>query len=208
MKYKKIIFIAVESLDQQFLSHYNPQIPNATPNLDNLISQYPHMDEFYPSGTYTLMGLSAALCGQTNNDKTQSDQNYNCAPEILSKAGYKTEYIHGDTKYYVGDNLHFKKFGFDSIFAKEDFELKFPDFKKTNSSLYSSWGYTDNFVLDEAIDRLKQAKPDDKVFLTLSTIDTHAAGGRCYYPRTAADPKNPMLFSIECFDRVLGEFMD
>jgi len=104
--------------------------------------------------------------------------------------------------------MYFKKFGFDSIFGKEDFALKFPDFQKTHSSLYGTWGYTDNFVFDEAVERLKQAKPDDKLFLGLLTVDTHVAGGRCYYPHTANDPENPLLFSIQCFDRVFGEFID
>jgi len=205
---KKIVLVVVESLNQEFLSRYNPKIPNATPNLDSLFKQYPHIDEFYPSGPYTLHGLSSMLCGHTNGKMVMENVGFSCAPELLSKTGFKNEFIRGATKYYVGENLHFKKFGFDTIFAKEDFEKKFPDFIKTHSSLYGTWGYTDNYVFDEAIERLKQAKPDDKLFLTLLTVDTHVAGGRCYYKKTDSDPQNPLLFSIECFDRVFGEFYD
>lgn len=205
---KKIVLVVAESLNQSFLSQYNDQIPGATPNLDRLILQHSSIGGFYPSGPYTLQGLSTMLCGHTNSRQTQLNPDHVCTPKQLLEAGFDTEFIRGASKYYVGENIHFNKFGFDSITAKEELTEKFPDFKEAHSGEYKSWGYTDNFVFDEAVDRLKNSQSEDKLFLTLLTVDTHIPGGRCAYERTENDPENPLLFSINCFDRVFGEFMD
>jgi len=206
--YKKIIFIVAESLSQQFLSGYNPELPGMTPALDKLIDTYPHLDAFYPSGYFTLQGLAASLCGHTNLDQSLNRESHDCVPKILKEAGYQTEFIRGASKYYVEENVSFKKMGYDTLFAKEEMTEKYPEFTVAQPKLYKSWGYTDNYVFDEAIDRLKKAKPNDKLLLTLLTLDTHVPGGRCSYAKTPEDPQDPILFSVHCLDRVLGEFMD
>ena len=205
---KKIVLVVVESLNQSFLSYYNDEIPGATPNLDRFFEEYSSIDKFYPSGPYTLQGLSTVLCGHTSSRQTLKNPDYLCIPKLLSDAGYENEFIRGASKYYVGENLHFKKFGYDTIFAKEDFEQKYPDYKKDRPNLYKTWGYTDDYVFNEAIERLKNSQPNDKLLLTLLTVDTHVSGGRCAYEKTENDPENPLLFSIQCFDRVFGEFID
>lgn len=204
---KKIVLIVAESLNQAFLSHYNPEIAGATPNLDGLFKRFPHIDDFYPSGPYTLQGVGSLLCGHTYANLTRTSPSFACAPKLMAEAGFKNEFIRGTSKYYVGENIYFKKFGFETLFGKEDFEKKSPEFAETHKAFYQTWGYTDNYVFDEAISRLKAAGPDDKLFLTLLTVDTHAVGGRCAYPKTANDPENPLLFSLQCFDRVFGEFI-
>ncbi len=205
---KKIILVVVESLNQNFLSHYNDEIAGATPNLDRLFEDYPSIDAFYPSGPYTLQSLSTMLCGHTNSQQAQQSPGHVCAPKLLADAGYRNEFIRGASKYYVGENLHFKKFGYDTIFAKEELEQKYPDFKEQRADLYNTWGYTDDYLFDEAVEQLKNSQPEEKLFLTLLTVDTHVSGGRCAYPKTNADPKDPLLFSIRCFDRVFGEFIE
>lgn len=206
--FKKIVLVVVESLSQQFLSKYNPEIPDSTPTLDKLLEEYPHLDSFYPSGSYTLHGLAASLCGHSNLDQTIENTSHDCAPKILESNGYKTEFIRGATKYYVGENTTFKKFGYGTIFAKEEFARQFPAFTKDNPKLYKSWGYTDNYVFDEGFERLKAAKPNDKLLLTLLTLDTHVPGGRCSMPPPPEDPENPTLYSVNCLDQLLGQFMD
>lgn len=206
--FKKIILVVVESLSQQFLSKYNSEIPVSSPRLDQLMAEYPHLDAFYPSGSFTLHGLASSLCGHPNLDQTLKNPTHECVPKLLKAAGYATEFIRGATKYYVEENVHFKKFGFDSVFAKEEFAKQFPAFIEEKSKLYKGWGYTDNYIFDEGIDRLKKAKPNDKLLLTLLTLDTHVPGGRCSYGQTPQDPEYPVLFSVHCFDRVFGEFMD
>ena len=205
---KKIVLIVIESLDKEFLSYYNPKLPISTANLDQVFQEYPHIDEFYPSGPYTLHALGAMLCGHTNIDQTTKNPNHICIPEILADSGYKNEYIQGISKYYLKKPVHFDKFGFETIFAKEEMEEKFPEFKETHYKLYKGWGYTDNYVFNEAIERLKNTKPEDKLFLTLLTVDLHYPGGRCSYEKTEKDPEDPLLFSIDCLDRVFGEFME
>jgi len=205
--YRKIILIVLESFNQQFLSKYNDQIPGTTPNLDRFFSEYPHLDAFYPSGSFTLHGLASMLCGHTNLKRSETDPKLECAPKLLSQAGYKTEFIRGATKYYVEENVRFKKFGYQSITAKEELAKKYPEFKTTHKPLYKSWGYTDNYVLKEMTDRLKAAKPKDKLFLTALTLDTHVPGGRCYREPTPEDPEDPILFSAKCFDEYFSQFL-
>jgi|GEM_PF-3191825 len=205
---KKIVLVVVESLNQDFISYYNNKITGATPYLDGLFKKHPHIDDFYPSGPFTLHGLASMLCSHTNLKQTTVNGEYACIPKLLAEQGFETEFIRGATKYYIGENVKFKKFGFNTQFGKEDFEKKFPEFKKTHPELYKTWGYTDNYVFDEAVERLKESRPDDQLFLTLLTVDTHAAGGRCFYEKTDSDPGNPLLFSIQCFDKVLEKFIE
>lgn len=205
---KKIVLVIAESLDQQFFSPYNPKLKGYTPNLEKLFQIYSHLDEFYPSGPYTLQGVSSIACGHTNGAQAQNIPAHECAPKLLAENGFKTELIRGASKYYVGENLHFSKFGFQSTTAKEEFEKKYPEFIEKRPELHKIWGYSDQYIFNEAIERLKQSPPDEKLFLTLLTVDTHVAGGRCSYERTEKDPEDNLLFSIQCFDRVFGEFVE
>ena len=134
--FRKIVLIVLESVDQQFLSRYNDQIPGTSPEIDKLIDEYPHLDDFYPSGTFTLHGLAASVCGHTNLNQTMENPNHDCVPHIFKNAGYTTEFIRGATKYYVGENITFKKLGYETVFAKEEFAKKYPEFKKTHETLY------------------------------------------------------------------------
>jgi phosphoglycerol transferase MdoB-like AlkP superfamily enzyme len=206
--YNKIVLIVAESLSQQFLSNYNPKLPGMTPALDQLMDDYPHLDAFYPSGYFTLQGVTASLCGHSNLDQSLQRKSHVCVPKILKDAGYKTEFIRGATKYYVEEDVSFKKMGYDTLFAKEEMAKKYPEFIVTQPKLYKTWGYTDNYVFDEAIDRLKKAKPNEKMMLTLLTLDMHVPGGRCSRAKTAEDPEDPILFSVHCLDQEIGTFMD
>ena len=197
---KKIILIVAESFNKEFLSYYNPELPITTTYLDRLFQQNPHIDEFYPSGPYTLHALGAMLCGHTNIKQTSENTNHVCISKLLADAGYKNEYIQGISKFDIKKPVHFNKFGFENIFAREEMEQKYPEFKETHYELYKGWGYTDNYVFNEALDRLKKSKPEDKLFLTLLTVDTHYPGGRCSYEKTEKDPEDPLLFSIDCFN--------
>ncbi len=202
----KIVLIAVESLSQTLLSRYNEEIPNVTPFLDGLIENNPHIDEFYPSGTYTLFGLASILCSHTNTSMVQKDADYECLPNLLQKAGYWTEFIRGFSKYYVRENIFFDKIGYDTITALEEFDEMYPNFKNERPDLYDSWGFSDDYLFDEVIVRLKE-KRDDSLFLTVLTVDTHVAGGRCYRERTKSDHENDVLFSVNCFDSVVKDFI-
>jgi len=202
---KKVVMIVLENTNQSFLSRYNSEIPGTTPFIDSLIDRYPHLDAFYPSGTYTLYGLSSLLCSHINTARMQKDSGYECLPNLLKKAGYLTEFIRGFSKYYVHENVFFNKIGFDSITALEDFDKEFPHFKTDRPDLYGTWGFSDNYLFDEVIKQLKD-KPDEKQFLTILTVDTHATGGRCYRKKTDSDNKNDVLFSVGCTDTVLKDF--
>jgi len=204
---KKIVLIVTESLSQLFLSHYNPELQNSTPFIDQLIDNNPHMDTFYPSGTYTIFGLASLLCSHTNLNLLRKDENYNCLPNILNKNHYWTEFIRGFSKYYIGENVFFNKMGYKTITAQEDFNKKFPDFKNKRPDLYNKWGFSDDYLFNEVIHRLKEKK-DEKLFLTVLTVDTHANGGRCYKNIEKKESENPVLFSVKCFDSALKDFFE
>jgi phosphoglycerol transferase MdoB-like AlkP superfamily enzyme len=202
---KKIVLITAESVNNSMLSRYNGKISGATPFIDSLIGKYPHMDYFYPSGTFTLYGLNALLCGNTSTTRPMKDGNYECLPNLMKKAGYFNEFIRGFSKYYVGENVFFKKIGYDAITAMEEFDKKYPGFKNERPDLYKTWGFSDNYPFDEIIERLKKKK-NEKLFLTALTVDTHAGSARCYRKKTKDDSKNNALFSLGCFDEVLADF--
>ncbi len=207
--FKKIVLIVAESLNQDFLSHYNPQIKGSSPFLDQLLENQTHLDEFYPSGPFTLHGLQAMLCGHTHLENGLRNIGHECMPKLISRAGYRTEFIRGFTKYYLGENLHFSKFGFQSITAKEELEEEFPEFASQRPDLAKGWGFSDDYVFNEALERLRSAKPEDKLFLSLLTVDTHTPGGRCYQPDPtfSVEPNHPVLESVRCLDEALKHFI-
>lgn len=205
---KKIVLIVAESLNSDFLSYYNDQIPAVSPTIDGLLSQYPHVDDFYPSGPFTIHGLSAMLCGHTNMNYGRKLSAHVCVPELLKDAGFHTEFIRGVSKYYIGENLAFSKFGFERIIGKEDMDLLYPDFASTRPADYKTWGYTDNFVFDTALDRLRNSPEAEKLFLTLLGVDTHVPGGRCYDERHPAPSEDPVLYSVSCFDQYVSDFLN
>ena len=203
---KKIVLIVLESFNQSFMSYYNSEIPETTPFVDSLIEKYPHIDDFYPSGPYTLQGVSSLLCSHTNLYETNSAIEHVCMPQLLSQNSYSPEFIRSGSRYYMGENLIFNKFGYQKIRGTEDFNIEFPDFKKNRPDLYNTWGFSDNFTYDDAIKRLKQSSKEEKLFLTLLPHDTHAPGGRCYAPKTDDDLENPILYSMHCSDNYLKDF--
>ena len=205
---KKIILIVAESLNQDFISYYNSQIPEVTPYIDSLLQKYPHIDNFYPSGPYTLHGVSSSVCGHTNLKNTSKNPAFFCTPKLLQEKGFSTEFIRGAKKYYLGENITFQKFGFQKITAKEELNEKYPDFKNKRSDLYSTWGFSDNYIFNEAVERLKNSRTEEKMFLTLLLVDTHTPGGRCFREKQKDDPKDPILFSVHCLDNALQNFMD
>lgn len=200
----KIVLVVAESLNSSFISHYNSQIPEITPTIDSLIEDYSDVPEFYPSGPFTIHGLHAMLCGHTNLDYGRKYIQHECVPRLLKEAGYKTEFIRGTSKYYISENVTFDKFGFEELIAKEDLDLLYPDFKDTHPGHYNTWGYTDNFLFDEAISKLRT---EDKIFLTLLGVDMHMPGGRCFESTRDPNELEPILYSVSCFDKYVEDFL-
>lgn len=60
--YERVVFIVFESLHRDFLSFYNKSLPGqVSPFLDELLGQYPHLNNWYTSAMPTTYGINAML---------------------------------------------------------------------------------------------------------------------------------------------------
>ena len=175
---KKIILIVAQSLNQNFLSHYNNQLSSqTTPVLDGLIKEYPHIDDFYPSSLSSIGGFSSLLCGHTNKEYATKNSNQACIPVLLAEKDFQTEVI-GDLS--AKQKPLWDKFGFNTFTSLAEEKTKFP--------------------FEKALNRLKNSPADEKFFLTLVLPDLSTPIKEC-------EGKH-VLSKVNCEDERLGQFMD
>lgn len=173
--YKRVIFIAQESLSGKYLHAYNPNIPaQATPEWDALLQQYPSTT--LSSVTLsTLYGLSVIFSSHPFVWLNYTHDYPISLVKNLKASGYQTTFIRGADETYMDEHLLFQKAGFDSVIGSNYFNTR-DDYKK----YVDWWGLTDRKLFDYTVEYLKEHK-DEKVFLTLLTVDTHVPLGRLDY---------------------------
>ena len=150
--FNKVIMIVLESFAYEYIHAVNSDIPaEASPFLDYLINNYPHMDNFYTSDFPSLQGFNVILSSKIPFDETNHiKQEYNLASLFESKYSDSTWFLRGSSKVYGNEELTVKKvFGFSNLIGYEDLAKKYPE------PVGFVWGYLDDVLYDKAYDILK-----------------------------------------------------
>ncbi|MCQ2377742.1 MAG: sulfatase-like hydrolase/transferase [Victivallaceae bacterium] len=199
-RFDRIIIIAVESLDLDFIGAANPAMPSGiTPVLDGLFARYPRLVHYYCGGQPTSWGLNSLLASRLDYQRdVQSHRNASLV-SVAREKGFDTAY-YSSCRGSFGDNrARYKKlFRFDELFFMEDWVKKHP------GSTRSEWGITDRDLLHFTIDELKKKK-GRKFLAVISTMDTHPL----YHSDIPfGNGQDPFLDALHSTDRNLGVFLD
>ncbi len=204
--YKKIVMIVFESLHAEFIHFYNQKnIPaGTTPFLDSLLSQYPHMDNYYTSAMPTSRGLNAMFMSQLEYWSQFSAQYHHDTLFSLAKQHYDMDslLIRGITEHYEDELRQFKSaFKLGGLWGKETLEKKYP--------LPFFWGFNNDAVYQEGLDFLAK-NPDKPQFLILKTLDLHQpapfAGNKSdTFPEAIKNHPEPTIKALHWADSLLAD---
>lgn len=172
--YNQVILITIESLHRDFLHSYNSNVPQeATVFLDSLVSQYPHLDNYFTSAMPTRQGLNAILTSQLDLRPEFSIQQReeNLFTILQNQAKMEGFFISPVMGEYNSDYLYFPRlYKMHHFIGGEHLEQRYLNRRK--DSFFQSWGYDDTTVYLEGLRLLEQQK-EKPTFLVLTTIDSH-----------------------------------
>ena len=207
--FDRIIIIAVESLDYDFIGGSNPRMPEGiTPELDRIGQENISMSNYYSASLPTSWGLNSMLLSRLDYEKDRFIR----LPSFFTIArekGYYTWYFSAASGLF-GNNRQVYQNLFDAdklwFFEEWNKDYKFDKF--------SDWGVSDEMLFEGVYQELKRS--GKKRFAALiSTIDTHP-------PYSAADKimekgsgdgektrfPGKFLPVLHNTDRCIGKFVD
>ena len=195
-KYNRIIVIAVESLDLDYIHAFNPAMPaDATPYLDELAKKYPVFRNYFSGAQPTSCAFTSMVLSRMNFDDDLRLGSISLNDE-LRKLGWKSVYI-SPTNGKLFDNKrdYAATFWFDKMYFLEDLGRK----------AETKWGLTDATLLDCAV-KILEAETAEKAITFISTMDLHNPYMRSGPAKNQAEPV-PFLASLRCTDANLRQFI-
>lgn len=219
--FDRIIIVAVESLDHDFIRANNPRMPaGITPNLDRLTRQYPSMKNYFTAAQPTSWGLTAMLMSRLDYEQERKRDNESLF-SIAAEHGYRSIYFSAASGSF-GDNrrLYRDLFRPDRQFFLEEWK-KLRKFEQE-----TAWGISDATLFRGVYEELRKLA-GQKFIAVISTMDTHppyftgkeeaekgkkagtktaGSGGRTVKSKPPFD--SPFLRALHQTDRQIGRFVD
>ena len=166
--FNKVIMIVLESFALEYIHAINSDIPSeASPYLDYLLNNYPHLNNFYTSDFPSLQGFNAILSSKVPYDESSSiNQYYNLAALFEKKYPDSTWFLRGSSRVYGNEDKVIKRiFGFFNLIGYEDLAQKYKE------PLGFVWGYLDDILYDMAFD-IQKNKPNNR-FMVIKLLNQH-----------------------------------
>ena len=198
-----LVIILQESLGATFVQSLGG-VP-VTPNLEKLKEQGIWLEQLYATGTRSVRGIEAVTAGfqPTPSESTVklslSQKNFFTLAALLGKQGYSTEFIYGGESHFDNMRGFFLDNGFQQIIEEKDFK---------NPVFVSSWGVSDEDLLNKTHDQLLAHHASGKPFFTLAFSSSNHApfefpDGRIeLYEQPKATDNNAVKYA----DYAIGEF--
>ena len=142
-----LVIILEESLGAEFVASLGGA--PVTPNLGRLAGEGLWFDQLYATGTRSVMGIEAVVCGYPPTPARsvvklgKSQKDFFTLADLLSKKGYDTRFIYGGDSNFDNMKGFFLHNGFQKVIDEKDFDH--PKFK-------GSWGVSDQDLFDKAHD--------------------------------------------------------
>ena len=199
---RKILVLAVESLDYDYLHACNPGIPEGiTPFLDSLSQQYLSFRNYFTGSQPTSWALDCIFLSRPDFTRDLALKNESLC-DILREKGWSTWYFSPSSGFCFENGRDYRK-----LFRPEHavfLEEFFRDFGFKGSHY---WGLGDDQLFDGAF-RLLSERAGERFFCVISTIDLHD-------PYTVSGPAaslkstgNRFLDALRSTDRNLQHFLD
>jgi phosphoglycerol transferase MdoB-like AlkP superfamily enzyme len=165
-----VVVLLVESLSAEYVGAVN-DFPGYTPFLDSLAKESYFYKFNFANSRRSIEGLPAVVCGlpaimaEPIITSEFSNNRYQCLPNLLSRRGYSTYFLHGAHN----GSMHFDTFskiaGFETFVGLNEYPKDDP------SDLDPDWGVLDEPMLQYAVKMMDQApKP---AFMTVFTLSSH-----------------------------------
>lgn len=166
--FDRIIIIAMESFDYQFIRRNNKNMPEKlTPNLDRFSEQYPSMENYFTAAQPTSWGLNAIICSRLEYQNDKFIPNSESMFQAAKKQGFHTYYFAASSGLFEGNKKYYKQiFQPDTICFFEEFIEKY-QYQKEHY-----WGLSDRALFDGVLKELKSGK-ENRFIAVVSTINSH-----------------------------------
>ena len=198
-----LVIILQESLGATFVESLGGT--PVTPNLEKLKEQGIWFEQLYATGTRSVRGIEAVTSGfaPTPADSTvklsKSQKNFFTLAALLKKQGYNTEFIYGGESHFDNMRGFFTSNGFDHITDQKDYK---------NPVFVSSWGVSDEDLLNKTHEQLLAHHKSGKPFFTLAFSSSNHAPFEFPDGRITLyeQPKTTDNNAVKYVDYTLGEF--
>lgn len=198
-----LVIILQESLGATFVESLGG-VP-VTPNIERLKEQGIWFEQLYATGTRSVRGIEAVTAGfaPTPADSTvklsKSQKNFFTLAALLEKRGYNTEFIYGGESHFDNMRSFFTGNGFNHIVEQKDYK---------NPAFVSSWGVSDEDLLNKTHEQLLAHHKTGKPFFTLAFSSSNHApfefpDGRI---ELYEQPKGTDNNAVKYADYAIGEF--
>ena len=198
-----LVIILQESLGATFVESLGGT--PVTPNLEKLKEQGIWFEQLYATGTRSVRGIEAVTAGfaPTPADSTvklsKSQKNFFTLAALLEKRGYNTEFIYGGESHFDNMRSFFTGNGFNNIVEQKDYK---------NPVFISSWGVSDEDLLNKTHEQLLAHHKTGKPFFTLAFSSSNHApfefpDGRI---ELYEQPKGTDNNAVKYADYAIGEF--
>lgn len=203
-RFDRIVIIALESLDLEFVRRANPAMPEGvTPNLDRLTAEYPSMTNFFCSAQPTSWGLTGMLmsCFDYERELDEAEKRPSLF-SVASRLGYATCYFSPMSGVFADNRRCYGElFAPVRQYYLEEWSQKY------GMRRSSKWGMRDDELYSCALREMRSWK-NRRFVVLVSTMDTH-------WPYSSAgigDAEKarfptPFLRALHMADRHLGEFL-
>lgn len=164
---RKIIVIAVESLDFAFLRANNPAMPEGiTPFMDSLSQQYLSFRNYFTGSQPTSWAMDCIFLSRPDYTRDLALKNVSIC-DILREKGWPTWYFSPASGYCFDNGRDYRRiFRPEYTVYQEEFFLTF-GYKGTHY-----WGLGDDQMFDGTF-RFLTERAGDRFFCVISTIDLH-----------------------------------
>ncbi|MGO3891056.1 MAG: LTA synthase family protein [Paenalcaligenes sp.] len=197
-----IVIIVEESLGAQFVGNLGGQ--DLTPNLDKLSQEGWNFRRAYATGTRSVRGLEALVCGfpPSASDAvlrlSGAQQNFFTLAQGLKSLNYRSHFIYGGEAHFDNMKGFFMGNGFDELHERAQFK---------DPAFVGTWGASDEDMFNKVHDVLSQANDTPTLCLAFS-VSNHSPWeyptGRITPEGEAASVQNTVRYA----DWAIGQFFE
>lgn len=175
--YDRIVLLILESVHRDYINYYNGNVPEAaTPFLNSLIIQYPHINRYYTSSVPTTQGLNATFRSHLIMDKDIYGRNTPSLFRSVQEQGMRGVFMNASSQYYADELREYPdQFGMQEYYAKEYLE-------KQGYTGASGWGFHNDVMYDATLKMLEDSRGERMLFVT-KTLDMHQPYPYCGFKR-------------------------
>ncbi|MDH3510376.1 MAG: LTA synthase family protein [Gammaproteobacteria bacterium] len=196
-----LVIILEESLGADFVGSLGGK--DLTPELDELADRGIWLERLYATGTRSVRGIEALLCGFTPTAMRsvvklgETQLNFFTLASLLERRGYQTSFVYGGESHFDNMRRFSLNNGFQTIIDQDDYEQ--PVF-------LGSWGVSDEDLFNRAHDVFSKA--GEQPFFSLVFTSSNHPPFDIPENRVSMSSYGPRETAVKYADYALGRFID